>query len=481
MPPLRMNSGPYGPTNEWETKEFMRCAADCNYFLNTYGHILDPIKGDVPFALFEYQAGALYDFRTRRFNVALKPRQMGLSWLVQGFALHMILFDFGKDIREISVGEREAMELLEKAKYIYGRLPRFLQVDPKEIRENETMLEFTRQKSKIVCIPTSKNAGRSAAASLLVLDEAAFIRWADIIWAAAYPTLSQGGSAILISTANGVGNLFHRLWSEAEKGENDFHPIKLHWRQFPGRDDAWYQLQLRNLGKLRTAQEVDCDFLQSGNPVFDSDYLYVDNRPNLRASIIIPKTLEPGVKIYQEPIPERRYLIGGDVAEGGGLDYSVLSVLDSITFEEVALLRGKWPTSVFAAKVDFIARKYPGMVAVERNNHGHAVLQRLSELGTPGLYWHQEGESWNSTPKLGWITSRTTKPLMIDELEEAMRNGYIRLASPKIIGEMLVYAYLDNGKTGAPKGYNDDCVIALAIAFQMRKYMSSLQYASIDM
>ncbi|KJR97958.1 MAG: hypothetical protein VR68_11665 [Peptococcaceae bacterium BRH_c4a] len=479
--------GPAGPINNEEMQEFMRCVVDKKYFLDTYAYMLDPVQGKIRFHLFEYQRDALDDFDDYRFNVILKPRQMGISWLVAGDALHIVLFNFGKKVLMISKKEKDAVKLLNKSKYIYENLPLFLRVPDKEMHQNEQVLKFTKMESMIESVPSDPNAGRSEGLSLLIMDEAAFIPDATSIWKAAYYTLSTGGAAILLSTANGVGNLFHEVWSKAIKGENDFNTIKLHWRMFPGRDDEWYETQLRNTSKKDMAQEVDCNFLQSGSPVFDAQFLF-DNEgsPILLASNTTPLEDYGGLTIYQRPIPGRRYLKGVDSSEGGGTDYCQMLVLDAETLDEVATLRGKWAPGVYGEKIDALSRMYPGPLGVERTGMGLAVVVRLQDLGTPDLYYHEEIDTRNMSspkaPRPGWVTSSKSKPVMIGELEEAVRNAWIRFASRIYADEMLVYTYLDEkGKMGAAKGYNDDSVMAAAIAWQMRKYVSRLQFGGIAM
>ena len=67
---------------------------------------------------------------------------------------------------------------------------------------HNSMIEFING-SFIESIPTSEEAGRSESLSLLVIDEAAIVRWASTIWAAAAPAISTGGSAILNSCITG--------------------------------------------------------------------------------------------------------------------------------------------------------------------------------------------------------------------------------------------------------------------------------------
>ena len=155
---------------------------------------------------------------------------------------------------------------------MYKNLPMILQTPIINGRSGEfgtaTEMEFSNG-SLITSIPTTEDAGRSEATSLLVVDEAAIVRWADKIWAAAFPSLSTGGSAILNSTPYGVGNWYHSTWVDAIAGGNNFNPIRLRWDMHPERDISWYNVMRQVLGPKRTAQGIDGDFLSSGDSVFD--------------------------------------------------------------------------------------------------------------------------------------------------------------------------------------------------------------------
>lgn len=122
-------------------------------------------------------------------------------------------------------------------------------------------------------MPTSDDAGRSEALSLLIIDEAAFIKNFDELWAGLYSTLSEGGNCIIISTPNGVGGQYHKLYTDGELGVNDFNTIRLPWFVHPNRDEEWFEKECKQLSKRKIAQELLCDFVSSGDTFLSQEDL----------------------------------------------------------------------------------------------------------------------------------------------------------------------------------------------------------------
>jgi len=95
----------------------------------------------------------------------------------------------------------------------------------------------------------------------LYIDEMGFIQnnLAEEFFTSVYPTIiaSEESKIILTSTPNGY-NLFHKFWSEAEKGVNGFTPVRVDWQEMPGRTQAWYDKQVEALGELKASQELSC-------------------------------------------------------------------------------------------------------------------------------------------------------------------------------------------------------------------------------
>ena len=92
----------------------------------------------------------------------------------------------------------------------------------------------------------------------VVSHNCAFIDGVEEIWLSAQYTLSTGGKAIILSTPNGVGNFFHKMWIASESGEQKFNTIRLPWHLHPERDQEWRDKQTKLSGEKGAAQECDC-------------------------------------------------------------------------------------------------------------------------------------------------------------------------------------------------------------------------------
>lgn len=98
----------------------------------------------------------------------------------------------------------------------------------------------------------------------LIIDEMAFVEPESILedfWRSVFPTISRSKTSkvLIASTPNGTGNLFHRLYDGAEKGENGFVYEKVIWSDVPGRDEKWRNDQVKALGSTESfLQEFEC-------------------------------------------------------------------------------------------------------------------------------------------------------------------------------------------------------------------------------
>lgn len=237
--------------------EYLRCSHDPVHAIKKYVKIEHPMKGLVPFNLFDFQIKTLQQFVKHRFNIILKSRQMGISTLVAAYALMKMLFNNNYKVLVIATNQEVAKNLVHKVKVMYSKLPSWLKMEVLE--DNKLAITF-KNGSTIKAVSSSPTAGRSEALSLLIIDEAAFIDTFEEIWTSAQLTLATGGDAIVLSTPNGVGNLFFDLWQQAEDGSHDdkltaFNPIRLKWDLHPERDQTWRDQQTLTLGARKAGQE----------------------------------------------------------------------------------------------------------------------------------------------------------------------------------------------------------------------------------
>lgn len=237
-------------------EEYLRCSKDAVHFMKKYCIIQHPKKGKVNFHLYSFQEQCLTDFISHRFIIINKGRQLGLSTLTAGFILHRMLFTSDFNALVIATKQDVAKNLVTKVRVMHENLPSWLKGKTEE--DNKLSLRLGNG-SQVKAVAASEDAGRSEALSLLIIDEAAHIEpnLVESIWAASQSTLSTGGGAILISSPNGTGNLFHRKWIEAQHGKQ-FHPIFLPWYVHPDRDQSWRDKQDELLGPKLAAQENDC-------------------------------------------------------------------------------------------------------------------------------------------------------------------------------------------------------------------------------
>lgn len=226
-----------------ENIEYAKCVGDVGYFTDTYCQIDEPQGADVsiiPFRLWAAQVQLLWTLLIEKRVIILKARQLGISWLLCAYALAMCLFQRGRVVLAFSRGQLEADELIRRVKVMYERLPHWLKsISPKLIKPNTSDLEWSNG-SRMESLPATEGAGRSLTASLLIMDEFAWMKFATAVYTAAKPTVDNGGQLVILSTANGEDNLFYTLCQEAQKGLNGFKFVFLPWWVHPKRDAEWY-------------------------------------------------------------------------------------------------------------------------------------------------------------------------------------------------------------------------------------------------
>ncbi len=464
---------PVRMTKKEVMQEIVKCGGDAGYFISNYAKITHPLKGLIPFRIYDFQADLLESFENHRFNVILKARQLGISTITAAYISWLMLFHREKNVLVIATKFGTAANLVKKVKSILKTLPDFIKLAKVDV-DNRTSFVLSNG-SQIKASSTSGDAGRSEALSLLVIDEAAHVDGLDELWMGLYPTLSTGGRCIALSTPNGVGNWFHKNYVEATTESNDFFPTKLMWDVHPDRDLAWFEKETKNMSRREIAQELECNFNMSGETVFHGDDIAL-----FEGMICDPKRrtgFDRNFWIWEDYIPGQAYLVSADVARGDGADYSVFHVLKLSTMEVVAEYQGKVTPDIFSNILYSSGREYgDSMIVVENNSVGFAVLDKLIELEYPNVYFsiksthefvEQSRAEYKSNAVAGFTTSTKTRPLIIAKLEEFVRNKLIKVYSSRLLNEMRTFVW-NNGKPEAMRSYNDDLIMSLAVACWVR-------------
>ena len=449
-----------------QIKEIIRCGKDPVYFFNKYVKIQHPTRGLIPFNTYDFQDDCIKHFVDHRFNVILKSRQLGISTLTAAYGIWLAIFYKDKNILVIATKLSVAMNFIKKVKVGLRNLPKWL-ILSQIVSNNKQTVEFANG-STIKAIPTSDDAGRSEALSLLIVDEAAFVRNFDELWMGLYPTISTGGRAIVLSTPNGVGGQYHDIYVKAEEGENEFNPIKLPWWVHPEHNEEWFEGESKNLSQKQIAQEFLCDFAASGNTFLTAEHLEY-----IRTSIRNPLEKwgpDMGVWVWKYALSEHKYIISADIARGDAADYSTFQVIDTQNSEIVAEYKGKIPPDQFATLLNEAGMRYnKALLCPENNTYGYAVIMKLKELEYPNLYFKNPKDryfNWHNGDgnlhKIGFTTSAVSRNQILTKLEEVIRNKQVRIYSSRLYEELKTFVWHGN-KAQAQKGKNDDLVLALAI------------------
>lgn len=305
-----------------------------------------------------------------------------------------------------------------------------------------------------------------------------------------YINHNTGGSAIVNSTPYGVGNFYHSTWVDAIAGGNPFNPIRLYWQMHPERDENWYKQMASALGPKRTAQEIDGDFLSSGNTVFDlADIKAIEDC--LSDYPVIKKRFNGQYRQYLEPQPDKEYFIGADVSTGRASDYSAFTCMDK-QGEEQAVFKGRIPIDKYAKLLGDTGQLYNwATIAPESNDVGMAVTTKLQDEGYPKLYYYQKmlKKKGKSRPEVdkspGWLTTQKNRSVIIENLEQDIREEDVIIKDPFFVQEAYTFIYdglgrpVAMGKHRANNSavdidlegdvYSDDSIFGKAICNHIRK------------
>ncbi len=412
-------------------------------------------------------------FLDNRFTIAMFTRQSGKSVAYVCYLLWTILFTSNQNIGIFANKAATARDILQKVAFAYEALPLWMQQGVETWNKGCIELE---NKSRIIASSTSGSAGRSGSYNIIILDEFAFVpkNIADEFMASVYPTISSGKNTkvIIVSTPCGM-NQFYKLWVDAVNKRNLYTPITAPWNCRPGRDQAWLDEQLKQLGQQRFDAEVMCKFLGSANILVSSQKLesMIWDDPTLLFSSL------PEFHAY-EPINEKnKYIISVDTAHGIDLDFSAFSVIDVTEkkkYKQVAKYKSnKVSPEEFSRIIHQVALKYnEAHLLIEINDMGYRVADIIyTEYEYENIYCttksagnkrnsQQAKMYYSNDTKLGLKTSKSTKNIGCSTLKTLIENDVLMIRDYDTISELSNFVRV-NDSYQADSGHNDDLVMTL--------------------
>ncbi|MDA7837547.1 terminase family protein [bacterium] len=246
-----------GIQQQWtkeQVLEYAKCSKDPAYFARTYVKIISLDKGLVNFDLYPYQEKMFDHFNDNRFSIVLACRQSGKSISSVVYLLWYAVFHPEKTIAVLANKGATAREMLARVTLALENLPFFLQPGCRAL--NKGSIEFSNN-SRIIAAATSGSSIRGMSVNLLFLDEFAFVERAAEFYTSTYPVISSGKDTkvIITSTANGIGNTYHKIWEGAVQKVNEYKAFTVNWWDVPGRDEEWKRQTISNTSQLQFDQE----------------------------------------------------------------------------------------------------------------------------------------------------------------------------------------------------------------------------------
>jgi hypothetical protein len=517
------------------------CLNDYRFFTETFISIKDKKRQIIPFLFNDIQEqfyATYLDLRKKgiRQHIILKPRQLGFTTMICALFLAEAILVPNTVAVIIAHDAESTARIFEITKLMYDNLPDEIRPVSKYSSRREIVFETINSKI-FIGTAGSTGFGRGTTINLLHCSEFAFWDKPEEILPSLIQTVPmENGVIIFETTANGY-NHFHDSYMEAvrtseiERKINDV-PYPHFYRWF---DHAEYKFEIGNeeqayIQETLTDEEKDfmvvhgtnlqqmawrrskqqtlkekflqeypeddqsC-FLSSGKPFFDRDMIKSISLW-IEANKVVEwqKVEQEKIKIYKtfDPDPKFRHILCVDPAEGNPTGSSSAAYMlrlhkDPVRIEMCAEIREKIPMPKFWRLLYHLGSlyRYP-QLAIERNNHGHLLcywaVNGLLQDGTkvldkyPNIYHGTDG-------KPGFVTNSATRPLILDNLSEVLRNNMLVVYSKIWLDQALSFVYSEKNKPEAEAGKKDDSIIAVAIGTFIlinQKQVSSFRFLNAD-
>lgn len=503
--------------------EYTKCASNPAYGIENYLETFDKTQNSfVPFSLFTGQKLLLKNLMENRFNVIRKYRQAGISTVASGYSAMRMGFGDEKNPEKILIlanKQDTSIEFLAKIIDFLKQLPDWVGVT--FVKESSKHIKLSNG-AEAKAVATSRDALRGFTPTILILDEAAFIEGGQELWSACLASIGTGGKAILISTPNGLDEIYYAAYEGSLAGRNTFKITDLKWFDDPRynkdlymvqTDDVvewlqkpdeeksavlqlpiksedvpkyieqgfrpcspWYEAMCRDMhfNKRMIAQELEGAFNGSGDNVIDPSIIAKQNAENVKEPIYKDPAWNNDMWIWEMPKMGHRYITAIDVSRGDSEDYTGMVIIDYDTWEQVAEYMGRIPPDDAANLAFHYGNMYKTLTTMDiTGGMGVATAKKLEEMGYPKKQLHYDGLKESelfSGPPPGAIpginfAARNNRGLIVNALEEAVRQGF-KVRSERMTAEMLKFVYR-NGRPDHMKGAHDDLLMSLGMALHV--------------
>jgi len=502
-----------------QLKEYAHIIKDTRYALKTYLQTYDNTQRKyVPLDLFPDQIKLLQDYEDHNENITRKYRQAGVTTVTAAWISKKLQVAKPENPERVLIvaNKRDtAIEMANKIRHFLDQWPDWMNIGFSPDKNSESRFKLNNG-CEVKAVATSSDALRGYTPTILIFDEAAYIEAGEDFWAASMASLSTGGKIILISTPNGFDPIYYGIYDGSIRGENNFHITELKWFRDPrySKDLRWvnvddivhYMLnreqyndeelclydvdpntydELLDLGykpyspwfegmakklkydKRRISQEMECNFLGSGDGIVSSDI--IDNIMKNMIKDPVEKYMMGQFWAWKDPIPGHRYIMGVDVSRGDSEDYSSINIIDFDDMEQVVEYIGKMPPDDLAGIAYKWGILYKAFIVIDiTGGMGVATARKLQEMGYRDLFidgintqnvWEYDAKLLEKIPGINFNNKRTQ---IVASLEEHLRHGFL-VRSVRFMNELNTFVYI-NGRPDHMKGKHDDSIMSMSIA-----------------
>ena len=450
-----------------QVQEWLKCAADPIYFIESYCMIVSLDHGLIPFKLYECQVEKVKIIHENRKVILMEGRQQGKTTTSAAYILWYTIFQESKTVAILANKATAAREVLHRYQLMYENLPHWLQQGVITWNKGDIELE---NKSLVFTAATTASGIRGKSVNMLYVDETAIIpnTVAEDFFTSVYPTISAGETTKILLSSTPLGyNHFWKFWNDAENKRNDFVPLFIPYWRIPGRDAAWAETQKRQLGELKYNQEVLCKFLGSSLTLINADTI-------ARMSLAQTVYSKDGLDVYEKPQRGHTYVIVADTAKGVGGDYSAFTIID-ITEVPYKLI-GKYRNNTISPLL------YPNVIfeTGKRYNEAYVLVEINSSEQVPHILYQEleyenilfvnrttgsqvvSGGFGGGKTQLGVNTDKKVKRIGCHNFKSLVEENKLIIEDADTISEISTFIET-KGTYQADDGYHDDLVMSLVL------------------